>query len=391
MVLFAVVTNFLNISIHYKTLEPDYQDIVNRNFVTEKKWNAYQSLHKKLDGPLNKEKISYVIDTYQELDGQTSDRTYSTEYNEDTFTGYVFGDYVLFRKEFYEPVKYLVEYQDHINEKVEKAKENMAYYEKYHNTYEYQKNKEIVKRYSNRKLNFFYDTKTWLKLLEYHFSDFLILVLLILGVVPVYSQEKNTGIHQLIQTTKQGKWTFCIGKYIAFILPVVTLVFLFHFMNWLGYRCTFGLSSGSVPLYSIPKYQYTVWNGSIMQFYIFLFVMKCLGFIVLSLIFNLVSEHVSSLVTSYILCVFITIVCTYLSGYVEAIENVHVLLGCISPMTLLKGIESYGTMKGGPLSQHFMIRGNVTICINLLLLSIIAGSRLRKWRKKSEARNNKAF
>ena len=54
-----------------------------------------QTLHRKLDGKLDAEKVSYISDEYLK-DKKAVSGDYSKEYDETTHTGYIWGKYVYY-------------------------------------------------------------------------------------------------------------------------------------------------------------------------------------------------------------------------------------------------------------------------------------------------------
>lgn len=57
--------------------------------------DGYQEVYAKIRGKITEEKLRFVIDYYKECEEKIN-AGYSTEYNQDRYTGYDFGDYNLF-------------------------------------------------------------------------------------------------------------------------------------------------------------------------------------------------------------------------------------------------------------------------------------------------------
>lgn len=65
--------------------------------------------------------------------------SYSTEYDDTMHTGYVFGDYSLLTVQFYNPIKYLVTYEEQNDSLVNKTKQNISFYKEQNNIFEVEK------------------------------------------------------------------------------------------------------------------------------------------------------------------------------------------------------------------------------------------------------------
>ena len=55
-----------------------------------------EALVQSLDGTLTKEKVDFVSSEYERLASSVAAGTFSTEYDENTYSGYTYGDYNLF-------------------------------------------------------------------------------------------------------------------------------------------------------------------------------------------------------------------------------------------------------------------------------------------------------
>ena len=79
----------------------------------------------------------------------------------------------------------------------------------------------IVKKYQDRVIYDFYDTTGFQKLLDYNFSDVILMIFLFLCALPLFYQEQIYGMEDMILATKKGRKTYVAGKYISVIAVII--------------------------------------------------------------------------------------------------------------------------------------------------------------------------
>jgi len=334
---------------------------------TKVEWDFYHRMHKKLDGSLTANKARFINDEHERLGSMTADRTYTREQQDGTYTGHVWNDYVMITKYFYEPMKYAASYANQINETLEKAKENIVFYNKYNNSYEQAKNKYIQDHYSGRKISVFYDGKPWELLFKYRFSDLLILLLLLLGLVPIYANEKETRMDDLILSSRRGKSNMSLAKVLSILIYIVFLMLVFSSLNLLVFGALYRLSGVGMPVYAIEAYQYTPISMTIGFFYMLLLMLKMAGFVTIGLWLCLLSAWFQRVLYPYMLGFLLMVSGLYVSGYLASAETGKMLWALISPYTLLKGNELLMELLGMNIGNMFVLRLTVCLLIQLIL------------------------
>lgn len=328
---------------------------------TKEDWQFYHRMHEQLDGPLTTEKAKFVNDEYERLSSLTMDGTFSKQKSEDTYTGYVYSDYRMIAQYFYHPMKYAADYEKNILEVVEKAKENLLFYRTYQNKFELAKNEYIVNRYSGRKITTFYDGKPWALLFNYRFSDLLILLLLLLGLVPMYTNEKETRMDELILSSSKGKRNMGTAKILSVFAYITFLLLIFSGLNLLTFGILYRLSGAGMPVYAIEAYQYTPITLTVGSFYIFLQLVKWVGFSAIGIWLCLLSTWFGRALYPYMLGLLLMVVGIFTSGYYTSIETGKIIWALFSPFTLLKGNELLKDLLGMNIGQMFMLR--LTLCL----------------------------
>lgn len=133
----TVIANIFWMEWDYQTKGGFNEDFV-KTSASEKENLYYDELHQRLDGKLTAEKVSYISQEYNRYSSMIND-SYSTEYDDTMHTGYVFGDYSLLTVQFYNPIKYLVTYEEQNDSLVNKTKQNISFYKEQNNIFEVEK------------------------------------------------------------------------------------------------------------------------------------------------------------------------------------------------------------------------------------------------------------
>lgn len=367
--LLLVVINSIMIFLQYRYDQNPFSDEMNKYRVSEKEWNYYHELHKKTDGELTEAKVEYIVDNYNKLYDKIKNDDYSTEYSDDTCTGYVFGDYSLVKTYFYEPIKYIVTYCKENEKIIEAAGNNITFYEGVNNKYEVEKNRYIVNQYSGRNPSIFYETTGWKKLLEYNFSDVLMIILIFLCILPAFYQERKSGMEDIILSAKKGKKMYIAGKYLAFFVCAAGVCAIFFLSDYASFSAIYGLNGAQMPIYTIAEYQYTPLNISVFRMYIVKYILKCMSFIVISTIFGLAANLSKNTIMTFLIFLGLTVLGLYCSGFIFSNHVGRLWLAMVSPFSLMKSQEVFKTLLDVKLFGHFYVRLYVCIVIQLIIES----------------------
>lgn len=224
----------------------------------------YEDFHDKYDGFLTLEHYTEISNLYHNLLEITSKRQFSTEYDESTYSGYIFSDFYMITKYFYEPMTN--------NLKLEE-----------------------------RRISYFYDFKPWDMLISYHFYEILVIVIIFLMLVPIRHLEKQSKMEVIIRTTAIPKIRLNYSRVIASIIMISIIYGLFVLSNILMYKYLYGLKGGFLPLYSIDTYFCTSTDMSINQFYIYITFWRGLSFLVFGMFVLSLSHVIHNIVNGYII------------------------------------------------------------------------------------------
>lgn len=336
----------------YRTKGGFDEDFV-RTSASDKENLYYDELHQRLDGKLTAEKVSYISQEYNRYSSMIND-SYSTEYDDTMHTGYVFGDYSLLTVQFYNPIKYLVTYEEQNNSLINKAKQNISFYKEQNNIFEVEKNSFILKHYKGRAPLMFYETGGWKTLFLYDKSDLFILVLLIIGIMPSFFQERRNGMETIQRTACLGIRIYVPSKILTHVLVSIGLEVVFSAFNFLIINKQYGLKGSSMMLYSISEYQYTPFDMSVLDFYFFIVLWKCIGFAIIAIVMTLIAEIVKNTYAVFLIIMGFICGSLYLSGFDNGITVVEKVFTLASPFSLLKTGEMGITLKEINVCGHFI-------------------------------------
>ena len=348
----SIIANIFWMEWDYQTKGGFDEDFV-RTSASDKENLYYDELHQRLDGKLTAEKVSYISQEYNRYSSMIND-SYSTEYDDTMHTGYVFGDYSLLTVQFYNPIKYLVTYEEQNNSLINKAKQNISFYKEQNNIFEVEKNSFILKHYKGRAPLMFYETGGWKTLFLYDKSDLFILVLLIIGIMPSFFQERRNGMETIQRTACLGIRIYVPSKILTHVLVSIGLEVVFSAFNFLIINKQYGLKGSSMMLYSISEYQYTPFDMSVLDFYFFIVLWKCIGFAIIAIVMTLIAEIVKNTYAVFLIIMGFICGSLYLSGFDNGITVVEKVFTLASPFSLLKTGEMGITLKEINVCGHFI-------------------------------------
>lgn len=379
-----MVLNVVNSYIQYCQAGTGFSDIITKKQVSESQWEYYQQLHQKLDGDITKEKVEFVAKENSKMERawRVGDSREVTEN-----AGSVSADYTMISTNFYNPLKYMVNYKVRSDEITKKAKENISLYSEKNNVFEKERNQFIVNRYENRKLDTFFDAQGWKKLFEYDYSDLFIFMLLLLAIIPIYYNENKNAMSEIILTTKQWERGYISKKKTALVLWAVFLVMFFAICNYITFACMYGLPYATAKLFTIPEYEYTSLNVSLIGFYMIENVLKCLSLVFGVEILIIISRRIKNIYAIYLMFILLFVAGLFCSGYVCSSKPVETVIAIVNPLSGLKASEIYKQCKGVNLFNHY-----VPWVVAFLVLQMIISLIVHLYEKRSlSARRYKSY
>lgn len=251
-----------------------------------------------IKGPITEKNLTFIINRKNELEELVANRTYSTEYNPSTYSGYEFGDYIIFN-DIYDELDYAYHYSDLLEKINSKANENMILFPD--SSAEVKSAEKILKIYKDREILNYYDYTGYETYFYYDFSSLLVVLLILFFTTPVFSEEIELKMDSLILSSYKGKYATRRGKVLASIVVALLITLLFNFLDYIMFFVLFGFEGGVNPLYSLQSFAHTPFNGSIIQFVFFSIVCEIIGNIFFCSVFLFFSS-ISKKVLSAMIC-----------------------------------------------------------------------------------------
>lgn len=150
---------------------------------------------------------------------------------------------------------------------------------------------ELMQRtYSARAITGYYDTYSFDEYyVSYDFSLLLLLLMLMIGLAPLFSSEEECGMQVLLRTTRNGRArTVACKLAAAWIFTVVCALLLFG-MDLLFFQCIYPFDMLHAPIYSTATFWNTPLNTTVGGFILLNWAAKIGGFTVVALVIALLS------------------------------------------------------------------------------------------------------
>lgn len=216
---------------------------------------AYDTLYSQIEGDITLDNMKWVVSEKQRLNQIIQGGQFPTEPNQSgTYTGYVFSDNNLVNQ-LYDDARYAYEYAAFAKGTADAARENVALYEEKGNAALVKRYTEMAQRFEGRKVTDFYRTDGWEEYFSYNFSNLPILLLLIVGLAPFFSRERETGMCNLLQLTPCGTRKARLQKLVLAFGFTWLVTTLFAVQDFLLFHAAYGFRGWGNPLYAIPAFQ----------------------------------------------------------------------------------------------------------------------------------------
>ena len=261
-------------------------------------YSGYNAVYDIVKGEMTEEKILFVVENYQELSALNEQNAFSNNPNENRFTRYDFGDYIVFMQ-FFNGMDYAYNYGTNMSGYINLAKENVDFFLERGNEYEASVNQKIIDIYGGRGIGAYYDTYGFSEFFEYDFSSLLIILLLLLSLASSFTMESESGMDMLIKISKKGRQHTVMAKIGAFVLFIFLITVLFTAVDFIAFDIKFGLDGFFNPIYSIERYFTFTLNLSMLGYVILSMLLKFVAFTVIGLFIMFCSSLFGSVIYSF--------------------------------------------------------------------------------------------
>lgn len=305
-----------------------------------KKNNSLETIHyktgtdriyDKVSGKITSEKISYIYNEYIRLEKIISEENFSKDFDENTYTGFIFSDRNFFN-ELYNNIQYCINYSSQCETISKRASENVQLYKIKKNNYLLNYNEKISEIYSGRYISDYYKTTGWDKYFNYQFSNLIVVMLVIFIMCNIFSSEREENMSVILLTSRRGKNRLVLRKIMASVLISTVLSLVFYIEDFLIFFLGLELKGMNNPIYSLQEFQLCPLNINIFEFIVYIFVCKIAGIIV----FNTLIILASSLAGNNLMSCVISIIFTVAVIAVNIMKLPADVLCLLSPQLYLK-------------------------------------------------------
>ena len=241
----------------------------------------------KIEGPITQENYDFLLNNYTTTQQMVEAGDYQTDrVDKNTYSGYVFGDNQLF-SELFEDYKSCINYNNNIKNIIKIAKENKQLT---NNKTWKEYNNNLLKTYGERNLSYYYDYTLINSYINYEFSFFISLVLIIMITVVIFLKEKQDGTIIYYKLVRNGKKRIFIHKIMVLILTSGITSIIFSLETFIIYFFLGANMGWLQPLYAIADFKFSASSISIASYMIINNLMQILGCIIFALTMMIISR-----------------------------------------------------------------------------------------------------
>ncbi len=328
---------------------------------------SYYRAYNKFCGVVTDEKTDKLKKESDELAAIVADGVYSTEYDPERYTGYVFGDFALLNVEIKQEMTYCIMYPNTSNQIANAARENVVFYKSLNCDFESRRNELISRMYYGRTIPE-YRTTAWAEsFFTYDFSALLCIVMLIFGLSAAFSTEYESGMVQLISASGKSGITTA-SKIISAFIYCAVLSLYFTTLDLIGINIFHGIDGINMPLYSAPMFEKTPFGFSFFGA-IFVFTsLRALALFVIALLILFFSQIFRNSITSISVSFLAAVGLIILSGVSESIFNP---INMLSPSAYLKDFEVCNIFGVPVVMMCASVIAETLVCLVLVMLILL--------------------
>lgn len=238
---------------------------------------AYSRVYDRVEGTITQENMRWIVAEKKRLNAIIRSQQFSTEPNQPgTYTGYVYSDNNLINA-LYDEAKYAYEYADFAKETAAKAQRNVRLYQKKNNPRLAEYYRRMGQSFAGRRITSFYRTDGWEAYFSYSFSHLATVLILLWGLTPLFSVEKETNTYPLLRVTPAGLRKIYMQKTALAFLFCGGVSLLFSVQDLILFGRAYGFRGWNNPLYAVPAFQNTGLSVSIGGYVVLNYAFKLLG------------------------------------------------------------------------------------------------------------------
>lgn len=268
----------------------------------------------KVEGQITQEKVDFLLDGLERNTKLVNAGEYDSEHgDENTYTGYIFGDMNAF-EEVYTDLKRVYDYSEDINEKLSVINENVERTQQ-SDSYSLFLKDQLNGRY----ISSYYDTQGIQCYINYSDSLIFIFIFIIFMGINYLYYDRNHDMEKMIGITRYGRFKLKLMRYIMLNIFVVFSSLVFFLSDYICFSLLYSIKGIFNPIYSLSIFSATYFDISILSYVIFQALLKLLGILCISCFMLFLSRKIKTSYIISILC-FITSLLMWSSLYTTGSE-----------------------------------------------------------------------
>lgn len=286
-----------------------------------KRGEAYFTLYNTVCGEITEEKIAPFRERANWLNNEVSDMVFSSEYRPDLYyTGYIFGDFNLYNVDIAPEISYAATYPNISDKIVANAAECFHFYKSVGNDYEAEKYAMAYEMYQDRQIPEYRATNWTNFFFNHEFSSLLCIIMLILGLANSFTNERESGMFQIIISSGKSKST-TLAKIASAAVYCLFLSVYFTAADLATANIILGVDGLDMPLYSAKMFQNTPFSFSFAETILLWTAAKFFALFVVALTMIFVSKISPNTIVSFVLNFGIALVLIFLTAVSKSILN----------------------------------------------------------------------
>lgn len=275
LLLLLLIINGINIFVNYNQRKDKIYD------------QGYSVIYNKIKGTISNEKIEFISNGLSSTSKKVNNGNYNKKKKDNsTYSGYIYGDMSIYQ-EIYDELYNAVTYSKTLNSKLNILDENLRMSNDSNSKKIF---KILKKRMSSRSISKYYNTTSMENFLNYQFSTLCIILLITVYTISLYTIDKNRKTYQIINITYKYKTKYIATKLISIFVMTLLLIIIFKSCDFIFFKYFNYLDGFLNPLYSLPYFNFTYSNMSILIYFIFTCLFKLLIIFSLELIIIFLSK-----------------------------------------------------------------------------------------------------
>lgn len=251
-----------------------------KDYISDDVYQTELSLTDKFEGTLTKEKVDTISENYIRLSDIINSNSYSTEYDNSTYTGYQMMDYNVFSK-LNNEIYRIYNLKETTKETLDSINSSADFFKNCNNINQYNKYQKLANSITDRNITEIHNYTGVNEYINYNLSILFILVITIFISVFEFSSDKE--MIDIIYTSSNSKKNIFKVKIASLLFNITIITIIFSILDLLTFKILIGNRGIFSPLFYLEQFSTTFFNGSIFSFAIINIIVKIICLIVISL------------------------------------------------------------------------------------------------------------